>query len=173
MVFIEDRLYQVVVVPLLAPVPVAWICMGFTIDDSLARELQSLHTLDVTLVRERPHEPPVIFGSTLSGGLRQAFAAAVQSATWDPEGVAIADMGGVKYVSLSLELDRQGDSSVKVFLQRSLEQALLPFNRLRKILIALFAAGVVITLAGERPRLPNGDKTRAPARGKRPQYRAG
>jgi diguanylate cyclase (GGDEF)-like protein len=148
LVFIEDRLYQVVIVPLLAPVPVAWVCMGFIIDDSLARELQTLHTLDVTLVRERLGEPPVIFGSTLSGALRQAFAVAVRSAKWDPEGIAVADMGGASYVSLSLELDRQGDSSVKVFLQRSLEQALLPFNRLRNILIALFAAGVAVTFAG-------------------------
>ncbi|HET7318423.1 MAG TPA: diguanylate cyclase, partial [Nitrospirota bacterium] len=146
-VFIEGRLYQVVVVPLLAPVPVAWICMGFTIDDTLARELQSLHTVDVTLVRERPRELPVIFGSTLSGDLRQVFAAAVYSAAWDPEGTAITDMRGVKYVSLSLELGKQGDSSVKVFLQRSLEQALLPFNRLRKILLVLFVAGIGIILA--------------------------
>jgi diguanylate cyclase (GGDEF)-like protein len=121
--------------------------MGFTIDDTLARELQSLHTLDVTLVRERPRELPVIFGSTLSGDLRQVFAAAVYSAAWDPEGTAVTDMGGVKYVSLSLELGRQGDSSVKVFLQRSLEQALLPFNRLRKILLVLFVTGIGITLA--------------------------
>ena len=70
-VSIQDRLYQVVIVPLLAPVPVAWICMGFKIDDSLARELQTLNTLDVTLVRERGNKTPVVFGSTLSGGLRE------------------------------------------------------------------------------------------------------
>ena len=147
-VSIEDRLYQVVIVPLLAPVPVAWICMGFISDDSLARELQTLHTLDVTLVRERGNETPVIYGSTLSGGLRGVFAAAVHSATWDPEGIAVADMGGVKYVSLFLELDRQGDSSVKVYLQRSLDAALLPLYRLQKILAALFIIGLFITLIG-------------------------
>ncbi len=147
-VFLEDRLYQVVIVPLLAPVPVAWICMGFIIDDSLARELQTLNTLDVTLVRERPNETPVIFGSTLPEGLRGVFAAAVHSATWDPESISAADMGGVKYEILSLELDRQGDSSVKVFLQRAMDKALWPLYRLQKILAALFIIGLFITLFG-------------------------
>jgi diguanylate cyclase (GGDEF)-like protein len=147
-VSIEDRLYQVVIVPLLAPVPVAWICMGFIIDDSLARELQTLNTLDVTLVRERPKETPVIFGSTLSEGLRGAFSEAVHSATWDSEGSTVADMGGVKYACLFLELDRQDDSSVKVFLQRSMDKALLPLYRLQKILAALFIIGLCITLIG-------------------------
>ena len=147
-VFIEDRLYQVVIVPLLAPVPVAWICMGFTIDDSLARELQTLNTLDVTLVRERRNETPVIFGSTLPEEIRGVFAAAVHSATWDPENIAVVDMGGVKYEILSLELNRQGDSSVNVFLQRSLDRALWPLYRLQKILAALFILGLFITLLG-------------------------
>jgi hypothetical protein len=37
---IDDHLYQLVVVPLRAPAPIAWIGMGFLIDDHLAEELQ-------------------------------------------------------------------------------------------------------------------------------------
>ena len=72
----------------------------------------------------------------------------MHSAAWDPEGIAVADMGRVKYVSLFLELDQQGDTSVKVILQRSLDKALLPLYRLQIILAVLFIIGLCITLFG-------------------------
>ena len=41
-VLIDDQLYQLVVVPVLAPLPIAVVAVGFVIDDKLARDLQAL-----------------------------------------------------------------------------------------------------------------------------------
>ena len=51
---IDGRLYQVAVVPLLAPDPIAWICMGFLVDDGLAMELQRTTAAHVTFVHAAP-----------------------------------------------------------------------------------------------------------------------
>ncbi len=40
---INGRAYQLVVVPVLAPTPMAWISVGFVIDDNVVSELQQLH----------------------------------------------------------------------------------------------------------------------------------
>ena len=60
MVF-DERSYQVVVVPLLAPAPVAWICMGFLIDGNLAQELERTTSSEVSFVRasglDEPRDP--------------------------------------------------------------------------------------------------------------------
>src|SRR5438876_265816 len=48
MVLIDGRLYQLVVVPVLAPTPIAWVVIGFIVDDNLTRDLQRLTRLDVS-----------------------------------------------------------------------------------------------------------------------------
>lgn len=147
-VFIDERPYQMVVVPLLAPVPAAWICTGFTINDVLAKDLQALTSLDVTFIRERLGKSPFVLASTLSDTLRESLIVSLPSTTWESDGIAQIGMRGGNYVSLSSYLSKQADSSVEVVLQRSLEQALKPFYRLRGILAVLFVLGVVISLAG-------------------------
>ena len=50
---IDGRLYQLVAVPVKAPLPVAWVGMGFLIDDRMAREMASLTSLDVSFLDQR------------------------------------------------------------------------------------------------------------------------
>lgn len=45
---IDGRAYDLVVVPILAPAPIAWLAMGFVIDDRFAARLQSLTSLEVS-----------------------------------------------------------------------------------------------------------------------------
>ena len=148
MVFLDGRLYQVVVVPLLAPVPVAWICIGFTVDDALSQDLQKLTNLDVTFVKEKKGSAPDILASTVSLDLRPSLMSAMRSVPWGPDGTSVMEMPGGHYVSIVRDLGGQGDSSVRVILQRSLEKALLPFARLHITLLALFIVGLGVTLVG-------------------------
>ena len=62
---IDERLYQLVVVPLRAPAPVAWIVMGFLIDHHLAEELQETTASHVSFVQARPAHVWTAFTSTL------------------------------------------------------------------------------------------------------------
>ena len=38
MVLIRGQLYQLVVVPVMAPVPIAWVAIGFAVNDALAQD---------------------------------------------------------------------------------------------------------------------------------------
>ena len=50
---IDSGLYQVVVVPVLAPDPIAWVAMGFSVDQSFLDDLSALTSLHVSfLTRE-------------------------------------------------------------------------------------------------------------------------
>ncbi|MBF0477778.1 MAG: HAMP domain-containing protein, partial [Deltaproteobacteria bacterium] len=147
-VFIDDRPYQIVVVPLLAPMPVAWICIGFIIDDIMAEDLQTLTTLDVTFERIQSGHPPIILASTLSATMRKALAAAWPKIEWTSDKTASINLEGKEYISLFLSLPKQDHSSVAVVLQHSLDHALIPFYHLQSTLIILFVAGVLLSLAG-------------------------
>jgi len=53
-VLVDGRPYQAVVVPLLAPAPIAWIGMGFPIDRGLADELRTTTGARIHVVLQRP-----------------------------------------------------------------------------------------------------------------------
>ena len=55
LVLFGGQLYQMVVVPLRAPQPVAWLAAGIKIDDSMAQEMRALTGLDVTFL-SRPED---------------------------------------------------------------------------------------------------------------------
>jgi diguanylate cyclase (GGDEF)-like protein len=146
MVFLGKDLYNIAVVPLPAPLPVAWVVVGFRIEDALARDLKTLTSLDVTFMGEQGDHVPAVSASSLDNELRQAFPAAFISARREPDGTDAFVMNGEKYLGLAQDLGAQGDTRIKVFLQRSMDAALRPFNRLRKILLLLFAGGAVVTM---------------------------
>jgi hypothetical protein len=67
------RLYQWVVVPVKAPVTVAWIAAGFVIDDIPARDLATLTALDVSFAAREATGTWTITASTLSAAIVAAL----------------------------------------------------------------------------------------------------
>jgi hypothetical protein len=63
---IDGHAYQMITVPLRAPVTVAWVSMGFSINDELAEKLKSLTSLEVTFVTPNGKSARRILGSTLA-----------------------------------------------------------------------------------------------------------
>ena len=49
-VFSIIELYAMAVTPLLAPDPIAWLCLGFRIDDDFAREIKTYTDLEITFL---------------------------------------------------------------------------------------------------------------------------
>ena len=45
---LDGRAFQLVAVPVLAPLPIGWVVMGFAVDDALARDLRQLTELEVS-----------------------------------------------------------------------------------------------------------------------------
>jgi len=65
MLLLRGRLYQVVLVPVLAPLPVAWVAIGFNVDDAVARMLRGSMRFHVSLFSKHAAEGWQLQASTL------------------------------------------------------------------------------------------------------------
>jgi len=130
---IDGRLYQLVAVPVKAPLPVAWVGMGFLIDDRMAREMASLTSLDVSFLDQRLDGRWNTLASTLPA---QRIAHAKPG-----------DVADDRYATRVISIASTGEPVV-VVLQRSLTAAMAPFHRLQSALLMITLFGVLLSIGG-------------------------
>ncbi len=137
-----DTPSQVVVVPVLAPALIAWVAVGFEIDDRLAQDIKRLTDLEVSFLR-RADGNLSIFASTLEGDLRKALKVATAAAPLRPGGFAM-ELAGLRYGSRAVSLG--GEQQLLAILQRSLDEKLAGFGPLRRFLIVLALTSVTVSI---------------------------
>jgi diguanylate cyclase (GGDEF)-like protein len=140
----EGRLYEVVVVPVMAPDPVGWLLVGFRMDDRLAWDFQTLTATHVSFLGIDGTESGTVRASTLSGSLRLELEERLRTGGWARARSGSLDLGGSEYVTLVVPVSRGTDTRVVAVLKRSLDDALRPFRRLEATLLGLFAGGLVV-----------------------------
>ena len=143
----QGRPYQIVVVPVLAPLPIAWVSMSFVIDDSTAKDLQRLASSDVTFVQVRDGTADLL-ATTLPPArrdllLREAAAIVAQGR----EGMKIT-LGGEEFEVLATPLEDVGDLRLFAILDRSVSESLGTFLALQAVLLLLASFSVAVTLFG-------------------------
>jgi diguanylate cyclase (GGDEF)-like protein len=131
---INGRAYQLVTVPVKAPITIAWVVMGFAIDDSLSREMSSLTSLDVSFLKVDGSGKWAVLASSLPAETRTALKDQTQ----------LADEG---YVTRVVRLHSEGQT-VAVLLERSLIEALAPYHRLQSTLLLITIFGVLVSIIG-------------------------
>ena len=136
----DGQLYQIVLVPILAPRLIAWVAMGFQVDDQWTQELAQMTGLAVSVVRR--HEGTV---TLLASSLEQAQRAVLAlTLTTSDTAAAVIAMGGESYQTQQMPLAQE----LSVVLQRSLEQVQAPFRALHSVLLIVVFAGVVLFALG-------------------------
>jgi adenylate cyclase len=143
---IEGTGYQVSVVPVLAPLPIAWVALTYTIDNAVARDLRQLTSSEVTFLEMG--EPPRVLASTLGEHRLRSMlreARAIASSGREGATVAIADED---FEVLALPVDRSGARPVFAVLQRSVAEGLQPYEALKVLLSILAALALAVTLYG-------------------------
>jgi diguanylate cyclase (GGDEF)-like protein len=120
MIVDNGRIYQLVTVAVRSPLPVAWIAMGFELDDKAARELADITGLFVTL-------------SVRSNGSWSKAANTIPNGATAPDDI----------VTRRIELSKVGDIEIIATLSRSLAEARAPFERLTKVLFVIAAVSLV------------------------------
>jgi signal transduction histidine kinase len=144
-VVIDGSPYQLVIVPLLAPVPVAWIGMGFAVDDKLAADLKRLTRVDVTFVMHggaTRATPASTLPLPQRAGLLDALPAPLEAA---PETFAVRVVDR-EYIAHVTSLGPEKDFAIAAVLQRPVEEAFAPLYRLRAKLLAVFAGGLLLSV---------------------------
>jgi len=141
---VDGHLYQLVAVPVLAPLPIAWVTMGFEVDDVLASRLSDLTSLDVSFLSKSQGGD----WSLLATSLTEQRGAQVEAAFKQMKvaaGNAELDLPDETYGARVIPLQLAGEQVVAV-LQRSLDQAMAPFRHLQSILLLISVIGFIISI---------------------------
>lgn len=142
---VSGMLYQLVVVPVMAPVPVGWVVMGFSVDKSLANDLKGVTGLEVSFVRRSGDKGWMLASSTLNEPLQSALLGELSAnSALQEEALTLGDRD---YVSLMHPIDAGPQQQVGAVLQLSLERALAPWNRLYRDWTGLTLIGTLLALA--------------------------
>lgn len=138
-VLMEDKLlYQIVIVPILAPVRVAWVVMGFPVEDGWAVEFSRASGLDVSVVATASG----IHASSMAPALRRAL----EHAQWANLGEKPQQLtlDGHNYHGVALPIDSQA----RVLLLHSLEPSEAVFRELERVLEIIAVFGIALFVFG-------------------------
>jgi adenylate cyclase len=136
-----------VTVPLMAPVPVAWISLGFDLNDGLANELKELTGAEVSIGRLEG-DRFVVYASTLPPDWRGELGQQPARGGWSRGAVSDVTLGGAPYITLLSPLGEFTGSPLEVVLQRPLDEVMASYGQLRLFLGLLISAGLMISAVG-------------------------
>lgn len=134
---LDGNLHQVVVVPVLAPDPIAWVVLGFSIDARFVEDLSAITALQVSFVKPNDSGWSVLATS----GPRQEFEALFASLPRTTERSTEPLRLGT-YDTVITSVDQDSAQSVSVVLQRSVAQGIETIERFKSWLWLLTCVGI-------------------------------
>ena len=139
--------FQLVAVPVLAPDPIALVCMGFGVDLDVLAEVARLTSLDVTVWSPTAGSEPILLSTTDPRFLDDLLehARTLEGSTARGRGLRL---GPESYEVLLHEVETAASgSTVSALLKRSMDEARRPFRRLELQIAALSSVALVAAVA--------------------------
>ena len=158
-VSIAGRPYQLVITPVLAPQPIAWVCMGFAIDERVVNDIRRLTSLEVSLWSTATGANPQLV-TTLPAPLRDSLVSQMRTL---PATRTITEttlpLRDANYATLLEPLQTTDGSKVNMLVQLSFDEARKPFANLELqiftftslALLAAVVAAIIFARAVTRP----------------------
>ena len=136
--------HQWVAVPVLAPLPIAWVVLGFPLADTVGADLRQLTSLHLSVLSIRAGAWTAHF-STLPAPLPAALASALGERV-----PAAADLrvGDEDFATRSLRLELAGAAPLLAVLQRPLADARAAASVLARTLAVLALASLALSIVG-------------------------
>ena len=138
---LDGRPYHLTVLPLFTPDLGGWVTLGFELGPEFTALFKESVSADISVLFRTADDRWQIGGSTLPETLLLQLAEGFVPQTDD----SLLSLAGEDYITLSQPLSGSGD--VQVVLQRSLTAELAPARALRRQLLAIFAAGILVLVA--------------------------
>jgi diguanylate cyclase (GGDEF)-like protein len=142
----RGRIYQMVAVPVYAPLPIGWVCMGFVLDDAVARDVKGLTSLDVSFVSEAHGQPEHTLFSTLNAMQQAALKSQWGRLQQSVGSVLPLDLGDGDYLTLNEPLADDADSKASAVLQGSLSAAYVPYRNMLAQLTGVTLLALLVAL---------------------------
>jgi diguanylate cyclase (GGDEF)-like protein len=133
----NGQLFQVVLVPIMAPKRIAWVAIGFRVDDHWATDLAELAGVEVHVVRTDKPET-VLLASSFEAAKRAEFTKALLA------GGDLQRIAGDLYRTVRIPLD----GKIQAVLQLPLAEVQAPFSFLLARLLMVVAAGTIVFAIG-------------------------
>ncbi len=142
---LDDRVLQLVAVPVQAPLTIGWVVMGFSIDQALAADLRNLTGLQVSFATERQGHWN-IQASTLAGEASQQLAARLPSfrQALMTRVLSMPQQHQLRVVPLG----QNGAEHFVAVLQRPIDDAMGSFRMLSTKLAALGLFSLALSITG-------------------------
>ncbi len=144
----EGKLYQLVVVPVLEPAPVAWVGFAFEIDDAVAKDLHQLTGLEVSFLSRTGNGPWQLHASTLGPSLRKGLVETFVDDEGSASRVNEVEIEGEEYETRVTPLEARPDKRIVAVLQKPMQIGLAPFKRISASFFWLSLAGLALLVAG-------------------------
>ena len=145
----NDRLYQLVVVPVRAPEPIAWAVFGLLLHDRLGKELHSLARLDLSFFGKASGDGGwKLLASTLPRELQEAELRLLMGDSGRTEHTLAIDGPQGEYQTLVIPLQQRGTYTIVAVLAQSVDEALAPYRQLGTKLLALGIAALILSMIG-------------------------
>jgi len=149
----DGHLYQMVAVPVKAPLTIGWVVMGFKLDNRLLSDMHQLTGMDVIVLSRTPAsdwrvalaELPQASAQALIGQWQPPEAGPAADAQASP---SLATLPEGDHVWRSVTMEASQALKVQAVLLRSVDEAVAPYRRLEVSMLVLSLVGVAIFLVG-------------------------
>ncbi len=136
--------YHTFTVPVRAPVAIAWVVLGFRIDTRLSRRIRGLTGLEVSIVSTTSDNVGII-ATTRHGDIATDVKPILAGPATPLNSIYMIDEAGLGSLTLSTPFVHTGND-VLVVLQRSIQEAMMPYTEARQGLF-IFAAVLMACVA--------------------------
>jgi diguanylate cyclase (GGDEF)-like protein len=145
----DGQLYQLAVVPVRAPEPIAWAVFGFLVRDRLDKEVLGLTRLGVSFFGKTSGDDRwTVLDSTLPPEQLQAQQQILRGDAANARHTLTAESPQGEYRTLVIPLSERGAIMIVATLAQSVDQVLAPYRRLDMILLLLGAAALAVSAVG-------------------------
>ncbi|WP_158884239.1 EAL domain-containing protein [Rhodanobacter sp. L36] len=146
---IDGRPYQLVIVPVKAPTDIAWLGMGFALDEKLARNLKDLTRLEVTFVARKSQGASWLQSTLPAMNANEGASLLSLVSTTSVSGAPVLfRVGPADYFTLWQPLKGSDTGQLGAVLQFSREGALSAYKSLERELVLIAVLSLIASLAG-------------------------
>ena len=145
---VDKHPFQLVVVPVKAPLTIGWVAMAFPVGETLVKDMRELSSVQATIVTNTGADHWNVEASTYSAADAKKMTAQLHEIPRQEATLPTMTIAANEYSSRSIVLADDGDHIAIAVLQRSLSEAIAPYQRLQLMLLLLTAVGTVIAGLG-------------------------
>ena len=145
---VDNNPYQIVVVPVKAPITISWVAMAFPIDQKLANVMRELSSLHISILTKGKEGGWMADASTLPADDAASLAQQMRRIADGPSFIAELVLADSRFSAQTVKLVQDSGQVAIVVLQRSISEAIAPYRQLQLTLLILTALCIVVAVAG-------------------------